>query len=57
MIDLEALKNEVIQGKQIIKEEALTLYEAPLIPLCESANEIRRRFCGNLFYICTIIYI
>lgn len=55
MIDLEALKNEVIQGKQIIKEEALTLYEAPLIPLCESANEIRRRFCGNLFDICTII--
>ena len=29
MIDIEILKNEVIQGKQITKEEALKLYEAP----------------------------
>lgn len=55
MMDIEVLGNDVIQGKQITKQEAMELYQMPLIPLCEKANEIRRYFCGDIFDICTII--
>lgn len=54
-MDIESLKNEVLQGKQISREEALWLYEQPLEELCDSADEIRRRFCADTFDICTII--
>lgn len=54
-MNIESLGNEVIQGKQINKEEALWLYEQPLGELCDKADEIRRHFCSNRFDICTII--
>ena len=37
------------------KEEALQLAAAPLKELTEAADEIRRRYCGDTFDICTII--
>ena len=47
MIDIEALGNAVLRGKEITHEEALALYAAPLEPLAKKADEIRARFCGN----------
>lgn len=49
------MKEKVINGYNITKEEALKLYNSPLDELTESANEIRKYFCGNKFDICTII--
>lgn len=49
------LKNKVIRGKLITKDEALTLADAPLNELIKAADEIRRQLCGNTFDICTII--
>ncbi len=48
------LKNQVINGKQISKEEASILLHANLETLCKSANEIRAFFCKDAFDICTI---
>ncbi len=52
---LEALKNSVLKGTWIDKEEALWLSVQPLEELCQAADEIRHHFCGNGFDICTIV--
>lgn len=52
---LEALKKEVILGRQITREEAVWLYCQPLEELCEAADAVRRQFCSGGFDICTII--
>lgn len=52
---LKTLTDEVLQGKEISKEEALKLVTAPLQDLCSYADEIRKHFCGNTFNMCTII--
>ena len=44
-----------MKGGQVTKAEALYLYEQLLSELCESADRIRQRFCGNSFDICTIM--
>ena len=49
------LKEKVMSGERIGKEEALQLAAAPLEELTEAADEIRRRYCGDTFDICTII--
>ena len=49
------LKEKVMPGEWIGKEEALQLAAAPLEELTEAADEIRRRYCGDTFDICTII--
>ena len=49
------LKEKVMSGERIGKEEALQLAAAPLKELTEAADEIRRRYCGDTFDICTII--
>ncbi|WP_300625761.1 biotin synthase BioB [uncultured Megasphaera sp.] len=54
-MNVNELANKVLQGRQITKEEALFLYEQPLLKLCGSADKIRRHFCANQFDICTII--
>ena len=54
-MNLNELTNEVINGRQITKEEALFLYEQPLSELCKNADKIRQHFCANQFDICTII--
>lgn len=54
-MELQALTDKVLKGGMITKEEALYLYEQPLSELCESADRIRRHFCGDSFDICTII--
>ena len=52
---LENLKQKVLNGYQINRREALTLTKMPLELLCASADEIRRKFCGSQFDLCTII--
>ena len=51
----EQLKQKILEGYQITKEEALELYEEPLEEICRAADELRRFFCGNRFDICTIV--
>jgi len=49
------MKNKVISGYKITKEEALLLHDSPLDDLLSSANEIRETLCKDSFDICTII--
>lgn len=54
-MSVSELKNKILNGEQITKEEALTLIDAPLAELTAAADEIRRKMCGNTFDMCTII--
>lgn len=49
------LKQKVLNGLELTKEEALSLVEADLKLLCSAADEIRKKFCGNKFEICSIV--
>ena len=46
---------EVLEGKEISKQEAMELTEAPLEELCGLADRIREQYCGKAFDLCTII--
>ena len=52
---LESLKQKVLEGKQINKEEAMFLVNVPLESLSAAADELRQFFCGNKFDLCTIV--
>lgn len=54
-MDMQHLKEKVLQGGQISFEEARWLYRQDLEKLSEGANEIREFFCGDTFDLCTII--
>lgn len=54
-MNINELKNKIINGYHITKNEAVELTTADLKELCQAADEIRRKFCGNAFDICTII--
>lgn len=54
-MNVQNLKEAVLTGHNVTKEEALELYEAPLELLCAEADEIRRMRCGNGFDLCTIV--
>ncbi|MDD5021160.1 MAG: biotin synthase BioB [Endomicrobiaceae bacterium] len=49
------LKQKILNGYKIAKNEALDLVSAKLDTLCKSANEIRQKFCGNSFDVCSIV--
>ena len=51
------LKERIIGtgGGKISREEALQLFEEPVEDVAQAADEIREKFCGNGFDICTII--
>ncbi len=49
------IKEKILNGSSITKEEALQLFSQPLDELCQNANEIRIHYCQNNFDICTII--
>lgn len=57
MTFIEEMKTNVLNGKSITRENALSLCDPtqPLDELCNAADEIRRMFCGNRFDMCTII--
>jgi biotin synthase len=52
---INELKQRVLRDEGISKGDALQLVKADLEELCEAANEIRKKFCGDEFEICTII--
>ncbi len=52
---LQEIKNRILNGEQVNREEALFVSEQPLEELCAAADEIRERFCGNIFDICSVI--
>jgi biotin synthase len=54
-MDVLTLKNKVLDGEAITREEADFLVEAPLEELKTAADEIRKFFCGNDFDLCTIV--
>ncbi len=51
----QILKEKVLSGELLTKEEGMQLYAQPLNELTTTADEIRKHFCGNSFDICTII--
>lgn len=55
MSNVSELKTKLFNGGKITREEAVSLIEAPLGELCVAADEIRERFCGETFDMCTII--
>ncbi len=53
--EVYALRDRVLDGHDVTKEEALDLFDAPLEALASSADAIRRHFCADGFDMCTII--
>lgn len=49
------LKEKVLNGYQVTKDEAMQLWDCDYDELCNAADEIRQHFCKNNFDICTII--
>ncbi|MEG0307230.1 MAG: biotin synthase BioB [Clostridium sp.] len=52
---VQQLKEKILQGYLISREEAEGLLEVQLEELCDAANEIREILCGDKFNLCTII--
>ncbi len=52
---IQDLQNAVLSGRPITRDEAAILEEAPLDLLCAAADEIRKRFCGIGFDLCSIV--
>lgn len=49
------LKEKVIEGKTLSKDDVLSLVDSDIDELCSAANGIRIKFCGQRFEICAII--
>lgn len=54
-MDLQKIKNQILDGRNLCIEDAYELENAPLNELLEAANEVRAKFCGNYFNFCSII--
>lgn len=54
-ITVEDLKNKVLDGYEISREDARFLYNADYKELTQASKEIREKFCGDSFDMCTII--
>ena len=52
---VEELKNKVLNGEQISRQEAIDLYNEDYEELRSAAEEIRKYFCNDDFDVCTII--
>lgn len=52
---LEDLKNKVLEGGQVSRQEAIDLYKEDYEELRAAAEEIRKHFCQDQFDMCTII--
>ncbi|SKC02669.1 biotin synthase [Lachnospiraceae bacterium] len=54
-MNINDLKNRIIAGGQVTKEEAMELVNAPLDELCAAADELRKHFNGDKFDMCAIM--
>ncbi len=52
---VKKLKDKIFNGELISKKDALQLVDCNIEDICKAADEIREKFCGNDFDICTII--
>lgn len=52
---VEELKQKVLGGGEVTREEVLELVEAPLEELAQAADQLREHFCGDRFDLCTIV--
>ena len=56
---IEEIKNRILNGESIDKDEALLLGKIDNLSdieyLCAAANNIREKFQGNYFELCTIV--
>ena len=52
---IQNLKEKVIQGERITRDEALFLADQPLEALCSAANEIRKHYFKDDFDLCAVI--
>ena len=52
---VEQLKNKVLGGGEVTREEALELMDAPLEVLSQATDQLREHFCGDRFDLCTIV--
>ena len=52
---VKELKEKILNGGLIEREEALLLVPEPLEELAKAADEIRRKICGDGFDLCTIV--
>ena len=56
MQDIRKLAMEIVDGRRLTREDDLSFFkEASLQELCEGANEIRKKYCGNHVDLCAII--
>lgn len=55
MIKTNQLKEMILRGKLIDRNQADLLISEPIDVLCDAADEIRAHFCSDSFDICTII--
>lgn len=55
MSNIEKLKNKVLKGELLNKEEIISIIDENLDELTQSANQIRKKLCGDNFNLCTII--
>ena len=54
-MELDKLKNKVLNGGDISRQEAIDLYKEDYDELRKAAEEIREHFCQDQFDMCTII--
>ena len=54
-MNLQELKQKVLDGGLLGYDDAQRLCTAPLDELCAAADEIRQHFCSNAFDLCTIV--
>ncbi|MDR1474490.1 MAG: biotin synthase BioB [Endomicrobium sp.] len=52
---MESLILEIVNGKQINKNEALKLFDLEIEDLCLAASKIRKQYKGNKVKVCSII--
>ena len=49
------LKEKVLSGYEVTRDEAIRLLNEALNELCDAANEIRKKFHGDDFDFCSIV--
>ena len=52
---VEQMRQQVLAGGQVTREQALELTKAPLEALSQGADRLRAHFCGDRFDLCTIV--
>jgi biotin synthase len=55
MSTIKTLKEKILDGGLLTREEAVLLKDAPIEELCEAANEIREKLNGTKIDTCTIL--